>query len=138
MSDELHLILGCFGRRDDNFVSCPSVENSILKLDVSLYRYNDMMDYLDGCRMFDRPIYDYNGIRNVLFHFKQHYDQPTRPLWSEKKWTLYQKFTIDHRHCGLYLKLLLLPKEQNSPEIEDKVLITGTEKPKLKIVKAGV
>lgn len=131
--EELYLILGCFGRRDDDFINCLGVENKILKLDPSLYKYTEMMTYLDGCRLFDRPMFDYNAVRHVIFNLREKYDQPTKRLWSEKKFELYQKFTIDHRHCGIYLKLaLVLFDEENQPVIqpEKPILISGEEEKK--------
>ncbi len=106
-SDNLYVVLGCFGRSDDDFVSCAGIENRILLVDSSLYRYDDIMDYLDQCRLFDRVLLDYNAVRHFIFNLGEKFDQPTRRLWSEKKFELYQKFAIDHKHCGLFVKLII-------------------------------
>ena len=105
--DSFNVVLGCFGRSDDGFVSCLGIENKILLVNNSLYRYNDIMDYLDQCQLFDRVLLDYNAVRHFIFNLGTKFDQPTRRLWSEKKFELYQKFAIDHRHCGLFVKLSL-------------------------------
>lgn len=122
---QLYLILGCFGRRDDDFVSCAGIENSILSIESDLYHYEDMMNYFDMCRLFDRPIFDYNAIRHFLFNVQDRYDQPTRRLWSQKKFELYQKFTLDHKCCGLCVKLALLSNDVSSEE--KSILITAED-----------
>ncbi|HVI40814.1 MAG TPA: hypothetical protein VM577_09150 [Anaerovoracaceae bacterium] len=129
-TEELYIVLGCFGRRDDDFVSCAGVENRILKTDESLFNYNELMDYLDTCRLFDRPIFDYNAIRHFIFYVRDKFDQPMKRLWSEKKFELYQKFIIDHRHCGLYVKLVMVSPELASPPEEPKgIMIPGGKQP---------
>ena len=127
-TEELYIILGCFGRRDDNFISCGGVENRILKIEESLFNYNDLMTYLDTCRLFDRPLFDINTIRNFVFYVRDKFDQPMKRLWSEKRFELYQKFIIDHRHCGLYLKLILVNSEIIIPEDEPKGILIPGEK----------
>jgi hypothetical protein len=121
--------MGCFGQRDEDFVSCAGAENPILRAESNLFHYNEMMDYFDTCRLFDRPMFDYNTIRHFLFNLRDKFDQPTRRLWSEKKFTLYQKFTLDHRHCGLYVKLALLNLEECVVP-EEKGILIPAESPK--------
>lgn len=125
-TEELHIVLGCFGRRDDDFISCAGIENRILKIEENLYNYNELMDYLDTCRLFDRPIFEYNSIRHFVFYLRDKFDQPMKRLWSEKKFELYQKFIIDHRHCGLYSKLIIInPEIISIPDEPKGILIPG-------------
>lgn len=126
---KLHVVLGCFGWRDDDFVSCAGSENRILNIEDNLTHYNQLMDYMDSCRLFDKPIFDYNAVRHFLFNVRDRFDQPTKRIWSEKKFGLLEKFTIEHRKCGLYLKLLLINPELESPEPADdkKIFIPGSE-----------
>lgn len=139
MSNEydFYIILGCFGLRIEDFVCCASVENIILKVDTSLPNYNEMMDYYDQCRLFDRPMFDANAIRHVIFNMQDRYHQVIKPLWSVKKFELYQKFLIDHRHCGLFLRAQLPgsqtsdPSESESPESSNTTIQGG----KLRLVK---
>lgn len=142
-NDNIYLVLGCFGRRDDDFVSCSGIENRILLLSPTIVNYNDLMDYLENCRLFDRPLFEYNGIRHVIFNIREKFDQVTKRIWSEKKFTLYQKFTIDHRHCGLYLKLVLIPSELDEPPVKepDAVFIKADDQeriPSLRLIKKSV
>lgn len=102
---DLHIILGCFGLRTEGFVSCAGIENVILKVNTSVNRYNDMMDYFDSCRLFDKPLLEFNSIRHFVFNLQDRFDQVNKKLWSPKKFELYQKFVIDHRYCGLIVKL---------------------------------
>jgi hypothetical protein len=133
MTEELYLILGCFGRQDNGFVSCASVENRILKITSATEHYNDIMGYLDTCRLFDKPMFEMQAIRHFIFNMRERYDQvgAGRRLWDETSFTLYQKFLIDHRLCGLYVKLVLInPLEtEPEPESEEKKIFIKGDKP---------
>ncbi len=128
MEKKLYIIMGCFGRRDDDFISCAGVENPILEVESNLYQYEEMMAYLDLCRLFDKPMFDYNSLRHFIFNLREKFDQPMKRLWSEKKFELYQKFIIDHRHCGLYIKLASLSKDNLILPNEKKILIPAENK----------
>lgn len=125
IKEDLYLVLGCFGRVDDGFVSCACCENKILKLDPRLDNYNGIIEYLDTCRLFDKPTFDFNAIRHVVHNMQDRFDQIAsgRRLWTEKQIQLYQKFLMDHRLCGLYLKLALeaneIPKNNEEPEVKE-------------------
>lgn len=118
--ETVNVVLGCFGLRQGNFISCPSVENVILKVDESLSNYEAITDYFDNCRLFDRPMFDANAIRHFIFNLRDRYQLPTRPLWLESEFRLYEKFIINHRLCGLFLKLTL-----DSHEVEAEVSDSG-------------
>lgn len=131
---DLFLVLGCFGLSTGlprgNFISCPGTENRILKIDVSLRFYNEIMDYLDTCRLFDRPLFELSSIKHFIFNLRDRYDQIDKKIWSEQEFELYQKFVINHRVCGLYLKLELLGEEdQKSVELEEKSVFISGSKP---------
>lgn len=142
IKNELYLVLGCFGRREDDFISCNGIENAILHIENNLYQYDEIMGYLDNCRLFDKPLFDLNAIRHFIFNMRDKYDQPMKRLWSEKKFDLYQKFVIEHRCCGLYVKLILTDPifVQQIPE-EKAILITSEKsdsepvKGKLRIIR---
>lgn len=101
----INIILGCFGRTDDGFVSCASTENIILTINQESYNYNKIMDYLDKLQLFDKMMLDYNSIRHFIFNMREKFDYPTKKLWSEKQFNLFQKFTLTHKDCGLFIKL---------------------------------
>lgn len=125
-AESLFLVLGCFGFREDEFIHCPGIQNRILSLDVTLVHYHEIMKYLDGCRLFDRPLFDHNGIRHCLFNLRDQYDQITKPLWSEKRFHSLEKFTIEHRHCGLLLKTILAPTQVvESASPDEEIFIPG-------------
>lgn len=107
---QLYLLLGCFGQNHDGFVSCAGCENKILKVESHLDKYNEMMDYFENCHLFDRPVFEYSAIAHFIKNMQDRYDQVAvgKRLWSEKNYTLYQKFLAEHRLCGLYIKLALL------------------------------
>ncbi len=142
-ADELYLTLGCFGRRDDDFVSCRGVENRILRLDESLENYGEMMDYFESVRLFDKPMFDQNAIRHFIYNMQERFDQRLKRLWSEKYYNLLERFIISHKSCGTYVKLILVNAAfDDIPEAEpEKVLIKGspeidTKKPiELKVIR---
>ena len=121
---DFYVVLGCFGLRIDDFVSCAGIENTILKVNNSLYNYKEMIEYFDCCRLFDRPMFDLNAIRHFIFNMNDRYDQVTKPLWTAKKFELYQKFVIDHRHCGLFVKL----------ELPEDKIVTAEDESQKKVV----
>lgn len=119
--EELQLLFGCFGRIDDGFISCRGCENNILSVDNYLDKYNDMMSYFDTCRLFDKPMFDYSAIRHFLHNMQDRFDQISvgRPLWLPTRYRLMEKFSVEHRHCGLYIKLGLV-ESGNIVSIEEK------------------
>jgi len=102
---ELLIVLSCFGRSDDGFISCSGCQNIILRLDPSHPFYKDIMDYLDSLQLFDKPLLSINAIRHFVFNMQDRFVLPRHKLWSEKMFYLYQKFVIDHKDCGLRLQL---------------------------------
>ena len=127
---DLYVVLGCFGYRDDDFINCNGIENRILNINDNLMHYNKLMDYLDNCRLFDKATFDYNAIRHFIFHIRDKFEQPNKLIWSEKRFTTMERFTIDHRKCGLYLKLILINqefKQEEEKKEEVKVFIPGSD-----------
>lgn len=139
-----YLVLGCFGREDDGFVSCPSVENRILKLDDSLVYIDDIMDYMDSLGLFDRHMLDINSIRHLIYNLQDRYDQKIKRLWNEQQYHLLERFIQTHRPCGLYTKLVLVSpdQEEEKPKKPERILVKGTpvieqaeRKPILKVIR---
>ena len=124
---DLYVVLGCYGRRTDNFVSCIKVENRILKVDVTLEHYDEIMDYFEGCRLFEKPMFDFNAVRNFLQSMQDRFSQVVNPLWHKKDIDLYQNFAISHRACGVYIWLRLLDKEEDKPEEPERLVIKGSK-----------
>lgn len=113
----INVNLGCFGRIDENFVSCPSCKNTILIVDEKFREYDRLMDYFEANRLFDKKMFDYNAIRNFIYKVKQNFDDVTKPIWTPKQYSLYEKFVVEHRFCGLYLELSLTQAVTEIPEI---------------------
>lgn len=131
MSDDIQLVLGCFGRQDHGFISCSGIENKILNISSLIEHYNDIMDYLDSCRLFDRPMFEMQAIRHLIFNMRDRYDQIAsgKRIWSEPEFLLYQKFLIDHRLCGLYVKLVLVDTEKEvDNSFEEKEIYIKSDK----------
>lgn len=142
MSEELYLCLGCFGRRDDSFISCRGVENRILRIEDHLENYDEIMDYFETVRLFDKPMFDGNAIRHFIHNMQDRFDQRFKRLWNENYYNLLERFINSHRSCGTYVKLILINTELEEPSKEepDSVLVKGTpellnKKPELRVVR---
>lgn len=132
---DLFVVLGCFGFRSDDFISCAGLENVILKVHTGLYGYSEMLDYFDTCRLFDKPLLELNAIRHFVFNLQDRFDQKIKPLWVPKKFELYQKFVIEHRHCGLYIKLIPPEKAPIREPIPEAILKVPEPKNILRLIK---
>lgn len=99
---KIEVILGCFGRVDDGFISCNSSENVILTIDLS---HNEIMDYFDQMQLFDKSLLNYNAVRHLIFNIQEKFGYLDKNLWSEKMFLIYQKFLISHSCCGIFVKL---------------------------------
>ena len=102
---EAYLVLGCGGfETESGFLVCPSVSNPMI--DLSLLpddKYNKTMLFLDkACGLFDRPIYDYNKLSNVLNMLYKTYQVIDPKILNE-----IQRFIKMHKDCGIFLILLL-------------------------------
>ena len=113
MSKKVYLVLGCFGKIDGSFVSCSKCESKILELSESLEQITEIVQYLKSLSLFQRSNKDYNGIRHILFNIKNKYYQGMKPIWDEKYFHLLEKFTIMHKDCGLYLKIIMIDNDAN-------------------------
>lgn len=101
----LYVILGCYGREDDGFVSCSGTKNKILKIYPELENGPELLNYIESLRLFQKPLSDYNAVRRMMFNIQDKYYQNLKPIWSEKQFRLIENFTLTHKMCGLYVKL---------------------------------
>lgn len=100
------LVLGCWGREKYNFVSCPGVKNDILDLTKNTNRNIKVKDYLDtNFKLFDRPLY--NNIHTAVYNIQDKFSEVCNPLINNDKFKYIEEFCIDHRKCGLFLRLEL-------------------------------
>lgn len=105
MEKRLYVVLGCYGRRDEDFISCPSCHNRILQITGDLEGIDEMVTYFEGCRLYDKPLFQYDSVNHFIKNMQDRFPQGGRPLWKENKYQLYQKFIFDHRICGVFAKL---------------------------------
>ncbi len=101
---ELYLCLCCHGRSTNGFVSCPSVCNKILKIDNTIDDLNDFVKYIKATKLDERPILDSNAARGTISSLKKYF-RNGRPIWSNEFMALIDNFNIEHRKCGVYVKL---------------------------------
>lgn len=140
-NENLYLVLGCFGRREGEFIYCPSVSNRILHVHSKLIHYDELMDYLDGLRLFDKPLFDLNATRHMIYYIQDRFEQRVRKIWAQRDFELYEKFLNGHKNCGIYSRLILAQEEDNheeKPDIEN-IEYAAEEnvqkKPELKLIR---
>lgn len=121
--EQVYLTLGCHGLNEEGFVSCPGIENDILIISNKIIEYNKLLDYLDAAGLFDKPALDINTIKHVLRNIYDNFDQLNKKIWSEKRHIILQKFLVNHKNCGLYLKLSLEARQTVIQEKEINVII---------------
>ncbi len=106
MERKLFLILGCNGKIDGEFVSCSKVENSILEIKPNLENIVNMIAYFKALGLFERQVKDYNSARRIIFNIQDKYYQSYKPIWDKKYFDILEKFTINHKECGLYICIM--------------------------------
>lgn len=111
MSQKFEIILGCFGKEDGGFISCPSVENTILIVDPLMHKYKELILHLKSFNLFEKRLLDYNAIRHFIFNLQNNFDQITKKIWTERQFLLLQKFTISHKDCGLYIDVIQMEND---------------------------
>jgi hypothetical protein len=100
------IVLGCWGREDNNFISCSSVKNCILDITKNTTRNIDIADYLDkNFSLFDKPLY--TNVHTVLWNLQEKFSELGNPVFQEKYFRQMEDFCITHKKCGVYLKLEL-------------------------------
>jgi hypothetical protein len=100
------LVLGCWGRKHDNFQVCCGVENEILDLTDNSERNTAISKRLDDVyRLFDRPLY--NNVHTAIFNLQDNFSQQGQPLFSKEFFIQLEGFCIMHTKCGLFLRLRL-------------------------------
>lgn len=129
MEENAYLVLGCYGRTENGFVLCPSVQNRILKLDDSLVNIDGVLDYLDVVKLFDRPMLDQNAIRHLVYNLQDKFDQKFKRLWTDHEYHLIERFMHMHKPCGMYAQLILVPDNMDKQPSEEEEIsfVRGTK-----------
>lgn len=141
VEESAYLVLGCYGRTENEFVLCPGTQNRILKLDDSLVNIDGVMDYLDAVKLFDRPMLDQNAIRHLIYNLQDRFDQKFKRMWTDHEYHLLERYIQMHKPCGLYAQLILTHDEPVQPQQEQVSFIRGipdVDKPERKINLASV
>ena len=100
----LFLILGCWGREEDGFISCSGISNKILELTQQTERNRMIIDFLDDTyRLFDKPLY--SNVHTALFGIQDKFSSTGFPVFSKVEFHRIEAFCQMHAKCGLYLKL---------------------------------
>lgn len=128
MEESAYLVLGCYGRKENGFVLCPSTDNRILKLDYSLVNYEGVMNYFDAVNMFEKPMLDQNAIRHLVYHLQDKFDQKLRRLWTDHEYHLIERFMHMHKPCGMYAQLIVTDETREDREEEEISFVRGYQK----------
>lgn len=112
MINDLYLILGCHGLKEEDLICCPALENNILIINQNLNGYINLIDYLDTVGLFDKPVLDINSLRHIIRNIYDSFDQFNKKIWSEHKYAVIQQLIHNHKKCGLYLRLDFEEKKQ--------------------------
>jgi len=105
------LYLGCWGRKDEGLVLCSGISNPILDITDATEMNAEIVNYLDkNLQMFDRPLY--NNVHTAVFNIQSKFSMAGNPVFKDKYFKLLEQFCIQHKSCGLFLRLVLVEKEQ--------------------------
>lgn len=126
LEESAYLSLGCYGRTENGFILCSTVQNRILKLDDSLVNIDGVTDYLDAVKLFDRPMLDQNAIRHLIYNLQDRFDQKFKRLWTDHEYHMLERFMVMHKPCGLYAQIILVQEsDNNDPEEEQMSFVRG-------------
>jgi hypothetical protein len=123
--ENVYLVLGCYGRIENGFVLCSSVQNRILKIDDSLVNVEGVTDYFNVVKLFDRPMLDQNAIRHLIYNLQDRFDQKFKRLWTDHEYHLLERFLQTHKPCGLYAQLIIVQEESNQTVVDDISFVRG-------------
>lgn len=121
MDENVYLVLGCYGRTENGFVLCPSIQNRILKLDDSLVNISGVTDYLEAVKLFDRPMLDQNAIRHLIYNIQERFDQKFKRIWTDHEYHVLERFMQMHKPCGFYVQLIMTQEEPVQNQINDDI-----------------
>lgn len=100
------LVLGCWGRKHDEFQMCGGVENEILDISDSTERNIAISKHIDEVyHLFDKPMY--NNVHTALFGIQENFSQAGKPVFKGELYAQLEAFCAMHSKCGLFLRLKL-------------------------------
>ncbi len=102
-----YLIIGCGGLETTNgFLLCNSISTPIVDFEkIDEDKYDRTLMFMDHtCKLFDRPIYDYNKTVNVITMLYRTYE-----VIDQERLIEIQRYLKMHKDCGIFL--ILLTKE---------------------------
>lgn len=121
VDENVYLVLGCYGRTENGFVLCPSIQNRILKLDDSLVNISGVTDYLEAVKLFDRPMLDQNAIRHLIYNIQERFDQKFKRIWTDHEYHVLERFMQMHKPCGFYAQLIMTQEEPVQNQTNDDI-----------------
>lgn len=103
---KLYLLLGCWGREEENFISCSGISNKILDLTKQSKRNLSIIDYLDSIyKLLDKPLY--TNVHTAIFNIQDKFSVKGSPVFGKMEFHRIEGFCQMHNKCGLYLRLKL-------------------------------
>jgi hypothetical protein len=102
---KVELVLGCWGREQDNFYSCSGASNVILDITKNTERNILIAEFLDKVyNIFEKPLY--SNVHTALWKIQDQFSEVGRPVFNDKLFKHIEEFCITHKKCGVYLKLI--------------------------------
>jgi len=100
------LVLGCWGRKHDDFQVCRGVENEVLDITDHTERNTAIAKHLDEVyHLYDRPLY--TNVHTALFSLQENFSQRGKPVFPKEYFEHMEGFCVIHAKCGLFLRLRL-------------------------------
>ena len=101
---KMELILGCWGRENNNFSFCSSTSNVILDLTKNTERNRNIAEFLDKMYgLFDKPLY--TNIHTAVWNIQDKFSFKSNVVFPEVFFKQIEEFCVVHKRCGLYLKI---------------------------------
>lgn len=118
----VELILGCWGREQDNFNCCSGTTNVILDITKNTERNVLIAEFLDKVYgLFDKPLY--LNVHTALWSLQDKFSDVSNPVFSKKFFKQIEEFCVAHKKCGVYLRLNIKETEEIGEEMSNMVFI---------------
>lgn len=116
------LILGCWGREKDGFINCPGVSNIILDITKNTNRNILIAELLDKTyNLFEKPLY--SNIHTAIWRLQDQFSEVGNPLFENKFFKNIEEFCVEHKKCGIYLRLNFHKEEKIGEKMRDIVFV---------------
>ena len=101
---KVELILGCWGREQNNFSCCSGTSNVILDITKNTEKNVAIAEFLDKVyNLFDKPLY--SNAHTAIWNIQDKFSTKGKPVFQDQFFKQMEEFCILHKKCGVYLRL---------------------------------